>query len=137
MKHGTYVKLQDNVLVASSTGVNGEDLIIGNIAPIIPDSEELGQRTRMHTRGDMSNSLRSTDVGIRVRFTCIPQIGDKFASRHGQKDTIGITYRQEDVPFTAESIVPEIINHRYMIVGSVSISSFESDPPPKPRKRNQ
>ncbi|THH33154.1 hypothetical protein EUX98_g1063 [Antrodiella citrinella] len=115
MKHGTYDKLEDDGLIAPGTNVNGEDIIIGKTAPIPPDSEELGQRTKTHSRRDVSTPLKSTESGI------IDQIGDKFASRHGQKGTIGITYRQEDMPFTSEGITPDIVINPHAIPSRMTI----------------
>jgi len=108
--HSSYDKIDEDGLVPPGTRCSGEDVIIGKTSPAAPtdDNTPASLDTKLqskYTKRDSSVTLRAAENGIidnvilttnedglkmarvRVRSSRVPQIGDKFASRHGQKGT--------------------------------------------------
>ena len=139
LRHGSYENLNKNGLVKIGTKVGGDDVIIGKKTPIM----NIPSRSKKNlSYKDNSTSLRSNESGIvdrvvlttntdgyrlakvRIRSHRIPEIGDKFSSRHGQKGTIGMVYRSEDMPFTEGGITPDIIINPACIPSRMTIGQL-------------
>ncbi|CAD7935226.1 unnamed protein product [Amoebophrya sp. A25] len=48
-------------------------------------------------------------LSLKLRFPRRPMVGDKFATRHGQKGVMATLWPSEDMPFSARGMVPDIL----------------------------
>lgn len=140
IKFGNYDKLNHNGVIDEDTLLSNQDVIIAKVSPI---KEARNDPSKVIKHVDQSKVFRTTEESyidknfierngdgyqfckVRVRTVRKPVIGDKCSSRHGQKGTIGNIIPEEDMPFLANGVRPDLIINPHAIPSRMTIAQLK------------
>jgi DNA-directed RNA polymerase II subunit RPB2 len=111
IKEGTYLNSTDDVLMGKYIKTKNE---FGEVD--YSDASYQAKKDNLGSYVDKVFTCQTNMAGERLCKirTCQyrkPEIGDKFASRNGQKGTFGLVIPREDMPFTDDGLVPDMLIH--------------------------
>jgi DNA-directed RNA polymerase II subunit RPB2 len=131
-----YEQLDANGIVRVGTLVKENTILVGHLSPkTSPTGQVTGYRDismetkrGQHGRVDAVYTYATSDgrrgVKIRILEERFPILGDKMASRHSQKGTVGQVLDEADMPFTASGLRPDLIFNPHGIPTRMTMGQF-------------
>ena len=128
-----YSKLDDYGLVRENTQIDDRVVLIGELTTSLDQQGVYSDNSKTTKKGQLgfvdkafiSEGEEGFRVAkIRIREERLPAIGDKMASRNGQKGTLGLIIPEEDMPFTADGIRPDLIINPHAIPSRMTIGQL-------------
>jgi DNA-directed RNA polymerase II subunit RPB2 len=122
-----YEQLDGDGIVKVGAIVSGPTVLVGVVTPVVDATGHVtgyrdasmtpkrDQRGRVDAVYRFSTQEGLRGVKIRISEERYPVLGDKMGSRHSQKGTVGMILPEEDMPFTARGIRPDIIFNPHAI----------------------
>jgi len=121
----SYRFLENDGVVFPEAEMKEGEVLIGKTAPpkFLSEAREISVRTkkessiviRQEETGVVDDVFITADaegnkiIQIRTRDQRIPEMGDKYATAHGQKGVIGAIVPEMDIPFTSSGVRPDVI----------------------------
>jgi DNA-directed RNA polymerase II subunit RPB2 len=128
-----YSKLDNFGLVKENTLIDDRIVLIGKLNSTNDLKGEYLDNSTTTKKGQLGfvdkSFVSEGDEGfriakIRIREERIPAIGDKMASRAGQKGTIGLIIPEEDMPFTSDGTRPDLIINPHALPSRMTIGQL-------------
>ena len=128
-----YSKLDKYGLIRENTPVDDKTVLIGLTTSGSDNKDVKVDASKVPKKGQlgMVDKAFITDgeegfriAKIRIREERIPNLGDKMASRTGQKGTVGLIIPEADMPFTKDGIRPDMIINPHAIPTRMTIGQL-------------
>lgn len=134
-KNTSYAAISENGLPILHSTIQENDVVIGKVVNLRNDASGYAFRDASTTHKNSEpcridgvwqdkNSDGYPFIKVRTVSERIPQIGDKFSSRHGQKGTMGMMLSEEDMPFTAAGLRPDLIMNPHAVPSRMTIAQL-------------